>query len=91
MDVNNAGFKIPKKSVLQMFYEEGTALDTFVCAQGYTQCVLVSNTDKNIARYSCKINVAFVPQGTYLNNLSGVVIWAPSIWPQHIFYNSYDS
>lgn len=34
-----------QKSAFQMFYDEGNVVNTFVRAQGYTQCMLVSNTD----------------------------------------------
>lgn len=43
-----------KKSALQMFYEEGNALSTFLRLQGYTQCACVRHTES-------KHN----PQGTF--------------------------
>lgn len=49
MDVNNTGFKMVRKTALQIFYEEETAVNMFVCPQAYTQCVLVSNRE-------CKYN-----------------------------------
>lgn len=35
-----------KKSASQMFYEEVNALDMFVRLRGYTQCVLVSTSER---------------------------------------------
>ncbi len=46
MDVNNADFKL---CLLQMFYEEGNAFDTFVRPEGHTRYLLVSNSE-------CKYN-----------------------------------
>lgn len=44
MDVNNKRLKMLKKSASQIFYEENT-LDMFVQVKGYTQCILVSNSE----------------------------------------------
>ncbi len=44
MNVRMSRFKVLKKLALQMFYEEGNAFNTFVRAQGYTQCVSMSKT-----------------------------------------------
>ncbi len=48
--VNNAAFKMLKKSALKMFYEEGYLVNTLVRAQAFTQCILVSNTERRLHR-----------------------------------------
>lgn len=43
--MNNSEFKMAKKLVLQMFYEEENVFNTLVIPEGYRQCVLVCDSE----------------------------------------------
>ena len=55
-NVNNAGLRIFVKSAPQMSCEEGNAFNMFVGPQGYTQYVLVTNTECKYRRVCLREN-----------------------------------